>query len=48
MGQLATKVNEINQRSANSLPGSTILNPREECKAITFKWTGGKYGSTSY
>ncbi|XP_072075050.1 uncharacterized protein [Arachis hypogaea] len=35
MGQLATKVNEINQRTTNSLPGNIIPNPREECKAIT-------------
>ena len=35
MGELATKVNEIDQRTTNSLPGNTILNPREECKAIT-------------
>ncbi|KAL4329358.1 Retrotransposon gag protein [Arachis hypogaea] len=35
MGQLATKVNEIDQRTTNSLPGNTIPNPREECKAIT-------------
>ena len=35
MGQLATKVNEIDQRTTNSLPDNTIPNPREECKAIT-------------
>ena len=35
MGQLATKVNEIDKRTINSLPGNTIANPREECKAIT-------------
>ncbi|KAL4371530.1 hypothetical protein AHAS_Ahas06G0175000 [Arachis hypogaea] len=35
MGQIATRVNEIDQRTTNSLPGNTILNPREECKAIT-------------
>ncbi|KAL4288087.1 hypothetical protein AHAS_Ahas19G0251100 [Arachis hypogaea] len=35
MGQLATKVNEIDQRTTNSLPGNTIPNPRKECKAIT-------------
>ncbi|KAL4343421.1 hypothetical protein AHAS_Ahas11G0076700 [Arachis hypogaea] len=35
MGQLATKVNEIDQRTTNSLPGNTIPNPREKCKAIT-------------
>ena len=35
MGQLATKVNEIDQRTTNSLSGNTIPNPREECKAIT-------------
>ncbi|KAL4300792.1 hypothetical protein AHAS_Ahas17G0236300 [Arachis hypogaea] len=35
IGQLATKVNEIDQRTTNSLPGNTIPNLREECKAIT-------------
>ena len=35
MGQIATRVNEIDQRTTNSLPGNTIPNPREECKAIT-------------
>ncbi|KAL4374043.1 hypothetical protein AHAS_Ahas05G0142300 [Arachis hypogaea] len=35
MGQLATKVNEIDQRTTNSLPGNTVVNPREECKAIS-------------
>ncbi|QHN81359.1 Retrotransposon gag protein [Arachis hypogaea] len=34
MGQIATRVNEIDQRTTNSLPGNTIPNPREECKAI--------------
>ncbi|KAL4371556.1 hypothetical protein AHAS_Ahas06G0177600 [Arachis hypogaea] len=35
MGQIATRVNEIDQKTTNSLPGNTIPNPREECKAIT-------------
>ncbi|KAL4390447.1 hypothetical protein AHAS_Ahas03G0146000 [Arachis hypogaea] len=35
MGQIATRVNEIDQRTTNSLPSNTIPNPREECKAIT-------------
>ncbi|XP_052110702.1 uncharacterized protein LOC107464513 [Arachis duranensis] len=35
MGQLATKVNEIDQSTTNSLPGNAIPNPREEGKAIT-------------
>ncbi|KAL4373116.1 hypothetical protein AHAS_Ahas05G0049600 [Arachis hypogaea] len=35
MGHLATKVTEIDQTTTNSLPGNTIPNPREECKAIT-------------
>ncbi|KAL4357600.1 hypothetical protein AHAS_Ahas09G0202900 [Arachis hypogaea] len=35
MGQIATRVNEIDQRTTNSLLGNTIPNPREECKAIT-------------
>ncbi|KAL4337500.1 hypothetical protein AHAS_Ahas12G0116400 [Arachis hypogaea] len=35
MGQIATRVNEIDQRTPNSLPGNTIPNPREECKAVT-------------
>ncbi|KAL4299893.1 hypothetical protein AHAS_Ahas17G0146400 [Arachis hypogaea] len=35
MGQIATRVNEIDQRTTNSLPGNTIPNPREECKSIT-------------
>ncbi|KAL4394720.1 hypothetical protein AHAS_Ahas02G0180200 [Arachis hypogaea] len=35
IGQLAIKVNEIDQRTTNSLSGNIISNPREECKAIT-------------
>ncbi|KAL4365951.1 hypothetical protein AHAS_Ahas07G0157400 [Arachis hypogaea] len=35
MGQIATRVNEIDQRTTDSLPGNTIPNPREECMAIT-------------
>ncbi|KAL4371184.1 hypothetical protein AHAS_Ahas06G0140400 [Arachis hypogaea] len=35
MGQLATKVNEIDQSTTNSLLGNAIPNPREEGKAIT-------------
>ncbi|KAL4397007.1 hypothetical protein AHAS_Ahas01G0148800 [Arachis hypogaea] len=35
MGQLATKVNEIDQSTTNSLPGNVIANLREEGKAIT-------------
>ncbi|KAL4356210.1 hypothetical protein AHAS_Ahas09G0063900 [Arachis hypogaea] len=35
MGQIATRVNEIDQRTTNSLPSNTISNPREECKAIS-------------
>ncbi|KAL4294136.1 hypothetical protein AHAS_Ahas18G0197900 [Arachis hypogaea] len=44
MGQLATKVNEIDQRTTNSLPDNTISNPREECKAITL--ISGQVAST--
>ncbi|KAL4365613.1 hypothetical protein AHAS_Ahas07G0123600 [Arachis hypogaea] len=44
MGQIATRVNEIDQRTTNSLPGNTILNPREECKAITL--ISGQVAST--
>ncbi|KAL4370830.1 hypothetical protein AHAS_Ahas06G0105000 [Arachis hypogaea] len=35
MGQIATRVNEIDQKTTNSLPSNTIPNPREECKAIS-------------
>ncbi|KAL4345373.1 hypothetical protein AHAS_Ahas11G0271900 [Arachis hypogaea] len=35
MGQIATRINEIDQRTTNSLSSNTIPNPREECKAIT-------------
>ncbi|KAL4321462.1 hypothetical protein AHAS_Ahas14G0112900 [Arachis hypogaea] len=35
MGQIATRVNELDQKTTNSLLGNTILNPRKECKAIT-------------
>ncbi|KAL4337847.1 hypothetical protein AHAS_Ahas12G0151100 [Arachis hypogaea] len=35
MGQIATKVAEIDQRTTNTLPSNTISNPREECKVIT-------------
>ncbi|XP_015954607.1 uncharacterized protein LOC107478965 [Arachis duranensis] len=35
MGQIATKVAEIDQRSTNSLSNNTIPNPKEKCKAIT-------------
>ncbi|KAL4286919.1 hypothetical protein AHAS_Ahas19G0134300 [Arachis hypogaea] len=35
MGQLATKVTEIDQRSTNTFPSNIIPNPREECKVIT-------------
>ncbi|KAL4337224.1 hypothetical protein AHAS_Ahas12G0088800 [Arachis hypogaea] len=34
MGQLATKINEIDKRTINSLPGNTTPNPREKYKAI--------------
>ncbi|KAL4288034.1 hypothetical protein AHAS_Ahas19G0245800 [Arachis hypogaea] len=44
VGQLATKVNEIDQRTTNSLPSNTIPNPREECKAITL--ISGQVAST--
>ncbi|KAL4306283.1 hypothetical protein AHAS_Ahas16G0162800 [Arachis hypogaea] len=44
MGQLAIKVNEIDQRTTNSLPCNTIPNPREECKAITL--ISGQVAST--
>ncbi|KAL4328609.1 hypothetical protein AHAS_Ahas13G0217200 [Arachis hypogaea] len=44
MGQLATQVNEIDQRTTNSLPDNTIPNPREECKAITL--ISGQVAST--
>ncbi|KAL4330023.1 hypothetical protein AHAS_Ahas13G0358600 [Arachis hypogaea] len=44
MGQIATKVAEINQRSTNSLPSNTTPNPREECKAITL--ISGQVAST--
>ncbi|KAL1355955.1 hypothetical protein AAHE18_05G148800 [Arachis hypogaea] len=35
MGQIATKVTEIDQKNTNALPSNTIPNPREECKSIT-------------
>ncbi|XP_057746790.1 uncharacterized protein LOC130966049 [Arachis stenosperma] len=35
MGQIATKVAEIDQRSTNFLSSNTIPNPKEECKVIT-------------
>ncbi|XP_057760118.1 uncharacterized protein LOC130980452 [Arachis stenosperma] len=35
MGQIATRVNKIDQRITNSLPCNTIPNLREDCKAIT-------------
>ncbi|KAL4357537.1 hypothetical protein AHAS_Ahas09G0196600 [Arachis hypogaea] len=44
MGQLATKVNKIDQRTTNSLHGNTISNVREECKAITL--ISGQVAST--
>ncbi|KAL4396749.1 hypothetical protein AHAS_Ahas01G0123000 [Arachis hypogaea] len=44
MGQLTKKVNEIDQKTTNSLSGNTIPNPREEYKAITL--ISGQVAST--